>query len=166
MPTPRISIHNNTACYFTTFTVIRWFHLFDRYNRWNILGESLQYCIDHKNLKLYGFVFMLNHIHLLFYSPDAAGFIRDFKQFTTKELKKNIIKNEPHVLNLFIDKDGSYQLWQPTNMPILIESEKVFYQKLQYIHYNPVRKQYVSEPEHWYWSSAHPKHAVQVSSLF
>ena len=27
-------------------------------------------------------------------------------------------------------------------------------QKIEYIHYNPVRRGYVSEPEHWIYSSA------------
>jgi putative transposase len=166
MPSQRINTANNSACYFTTFTVTRWYYLFDRYNRWDTLAQSLQYCIDNKNVKLYGFVFMINHMHLLFSSPDASGFIRDFKQFTTKELKKNISATEPHVLKLFLDKNNSYQFWQATNMPILIESEKFFQQKLQYIHYNPVRKHYVTEPEHWYWSSAHPNCMLKAVPLF
>ena len=39
-------------------------------------------------------------------------------------------------------------------MPELIESDEFFQQKLDYIHNNPVRKQYVEKPENWTWSSA------------
>lgn len=156
MPSLHVTKDNNNACYFVTFSVVHWYYLFDRYERWDILAKSLQYCIDQEELRLYGFVFMLNHVHLIFSSPDASGFIRDFKRFTTKAIKKNILEFEPHVLHLFLDKEGVYELWQKTNMPILIASDEFFLQKLHYIHNNPVKKRYVEKPEYWYWSSANP----------
>lgn len=166
MPSLRINKNNNSGFYFTTFTSYNWYYLFDRFNRWEIIAQSLQYCIDHKALELHGYIFMLNHLHLLFYSPDAVGFIRDFKKYTAKELKKSIETHEPHLIKLFLNKNGNYLFWQKTNMPLLIESEKVFFQKLDYIHNNPVRKQYVEKPEHWYWSSANPNHELKITSLF
>jgi hypothetical protein len=38
---------------------------------------------------------MLNHMHLIVESKDVAGFIRDFKSFTSKALKRNIQATEP-----------------------------------------------------------------------
>ncbi|MBU3979557.1 hypothetical protein KJ980_05090 [Patescibacteria group bacterium] len=166
MPSAQIGKNNNSGCYFITFTINHWYYLFDRYNRWNILAKSLQYCVDNKSLKLYGFIFMLNHIHLIFSSPDAIGFIRDFKKFTSKELKKNILETEAHVLKLFLDENNNYQFWQKTNMPLLIETEKFFLQKLNYMYNNPVRKKYVEKPEYWYWSSANPACELKVKSAF
>lgn len=165
MPSVSIQKNNNSSYYFITFTVIHWYYLFDRYNRWQILADSLNYCVKEKELKVYGYVFMLNHMHLLFFSPDSTGFIRDFKKFTAKKLKKNIIETESHVVKLFLDEKEEFHIWQPTNMPILIESEKVFVQKLNYIHYNPVRKTYVAKPEYWYWSSANPECEVQLEKM-
>ena len=100
---------------------------------------------------------MLNHLHLIVHSPDCIGFLSDFKRFTTQELKKNLQKAEPNVLDLFIDENGKYEFWQKTNLPLPIESEKFLLQKLQYMQLNPVKKQYVARPEHWYWSSANPE---------
>lgn len=165
MPIPTIRKDNNSGYYFITCTVQHWYYIFDRHNRWQILADSLTYCIREKNLKLFGFVCMLNHIHLLFSSPDSPGFIRDFKKFTSKELKKNILSTEPNLIKLFIDESGKFRLWQDTNMPILIESEKVFVQKLIYIHNNPVSKNYVLKPEYWYWSSANPECPIQVEKI-
>ena len=71
-------------------------------------------------------VFMLNHIHLIVESSDVSGFIRDFKKYTSKELKKNIIATEPGILKLF-EENGTYQFWSNTNMPELIESERFYY---------------------------------------
>ena len=44
---------------------------------------------------------MLNHIHLIVQSEDTFGFVRDFKTFTLKELKKSITDIEPKLLTLF-----------------------------------------------------------------
>lgn len=96
---------------------------------------------------------MLNHIHLIAKSEDMIGFVRDFKTFTSKELRKNIVATEPNILKLFEEK-GNYQFWQKTNMPELIVSEEFYITKANYIVQNPVRKGYVRNAEHWVYSSA------------
>ena len=48
-------------------------------------------------------------------------------------------------------------------MPLLIESEKFFIQKLSYITNNPVSKKYVEKPEYWYWSSANPTCELKIT---
>lgn len=106
---------------------------------------------------------MLNHIHIIFQSDDCIAFIRDFKKRTSKELKANLQTTEPQVLRLFINSD-EYHFWQPTNMPILLESEVVIRQKMDYIHNNPVRKEYVKRPQDWFWSSANPQCQLQIST--
>jgi len=55
-----------------------------------------------------------------------------------------------------VDESGKYQIWKKTNLPIILETTKVFTQKKEYIEQNPVKKNYVSSPEHWVYSSAHP----------
>jgi len=57
-----------------------------------------------KDLKVFSFVFIFNHIHLIISSPDTAGFIKDFKKFTSKKIHRNIQNTEPNVLKLFIDE--------------------------------------------------------------
>jgi putative transposase len=166
MPSLRVSKNLNDKTYFLTLTVKKWYYLFDRHNRWNILAGSLEYCHSNKNLKLFGFVFMLNHIHLIVSSPDMTGFIRDFKRHTSRELHKNISQTEPNILQLFLDENGKYKFWSKTNMPKLIETEKFLYQKMEYIHANPVRKSYVAQSDHWYWSSANPNCEIKVDNIW
>jgi putative transposase len=164
MPSRRVATELNAGTYFITLTVQRWYYLFDRYNRWRILADSIRYCQENKGLELNGYVFMLNHIHLVATSPDMAGFLRDFKRFTSVKFKENLEVTEPGVLNLFIDSEKGYRFWQETNAPKKIENPAFYRQKLNYIHENPVRKGYVSRPEHWLWSSAHP--ASPLSTRF
>jgi len=166
MPSVRINKNlNHLDIYFLTFTVKNWYYIFDRHNRFEILSDSVQYCQKHKNLKVFAYVFMLNHIHLIVTSPDIIGFVRDFKCHISREIQKNICAFEPTVLKLFEINKGQYEFWEKTNMPVLIESDKVLQQKADYIHDNPVRKQYVNDPSHWVWSSANPKSTIKIDQL-
>ena len=117
MPSRRVATELNAGTYFLTLTIQRWYYLFDRYNRWQILADSIRYCQDNKGLELNGYVFMLNHIHLIATSPDMAGFLRDFKRFTSAKFKTNLETTEASVLKLFVDTQGSYQFWMETNAP-------------------------------------------------
>ncbi|MCX6761362.1 MAG: hypothetical protein NTY33_00735 [Candidatus Moranbacteria bacterium] len=166
MPSIRVPKQFNTSVYFLTFSIKNLYYLFDRQYRWNILTDSLKYCQTKKGLKIFGFVFMLNHIHLIIFSNDIAGFIRDFKRFTAKKLHENIQSTEPNVLGLFSDESGTYEFWAKTNMPKLIETQDFFEQKMQYIHNNPVKKNYVMRPEDWYWSSANPSCELRVDDIY
>jgi putative transposase len=103
MPSRRVAAELNAGTYFLTLTVQRWYYLFDRHNRWQILSDSIRYCQDNKGLELNGYVFMLNHIHLIATSPDMAGFLRDFKRFTSGQFRRNLEATEPNVLKLFVD---------------------------------------------------------------
>ncbi len=165
MPSRRVATGLNAGTYYLTLTIQRWYYLFDRHNRWQILADSIRYCQDNKGLELNGYVFMLNHIHLIATSPDMAGFLRDFKRFTSVKFKANLETTEPSVLSLFVDDKGNYQFWMDTNAPKKTENPEFYRQKLNYIHENPVRKGYVSRSEHWLWSSANPASQL-VTKLF
>ena len=51
-------------------------------------------------------------------------------------------------------KNSLYQVWQEGTHPELIQTEKMLFQKIEYIHYNPVLRGYVDASEHWRYSSA------------
>ena len=153
MPSVRIHREQKDQLYFVTFTVKNWYYLFDRFNRFEILEQSFVYCQKQKGLEVFAFVFMLNHLHFIGRAQDLSAVIRDMKSFLAKQFKKNIHAHEPGLLKLFT-QDGTFSLWQKANYPKLINSEKFFRQKVQYIHNNPVAKQYVHQAEDYRWSSA------------
>ena len=51
-------------------------------------------------------------------------------------------------------RGNNFKVWQTGFHPIYIVSDKFFWEKLDYIHYNPVRKGLVRRPEQWQYSSA------------
>ena len=91
----RINMENKDGLYFVTPTIVSWYYVLDRHNRWQILADSLRYLQENKGLEIHAYVFMLNHIHLIIQAPDAVGVLRDFKRFTTQAIKANIKVNEP-----------------------------------------------------------------------
>ncbi len=112
---------------------------------------------------------MPNHLHLITSAKDGkdiSNIIRDFKKFTSVEIKKylqdynNIESRREWMLSIFglAGKDNpankEFQLWKNENHPIALYSFEVIKQKLEYIHMNPVRAGFVAMPEHWLYSSA------------
>ena len=166
MPIAHIPNDAADSTCFITPTVWRWYYIFDRHDRWQILADSLQFLQQRRGLEIYGFVFMLNHLHLLIRAPDVTACVRDFKRHTSRQIHKSLRRYEPSVLPLFVDETGHFRLWKPDNKPKLVETERFFLQKLNYIHENPVRKGYVEFPEHWKWSSANPHCPLEIANIW
>jgi putative transposase len=87
---------------------------------------------------------MQNHLHLIWQMRGGvkpADVQRDFLKYTAQLIKKYLGNNHPKVLEKFKvgAKDRQYQFWEPNALSIELRTEKVFNQKLDYIHYNPVK---------------------------
>lgn len=156
-----------TGAYFISFATVYWIDVFTREEYFQNIIESLDYCRKHKSMELYAYCIMPSHIHLIFRSgnADPSGLIRDFKGFTSRKMLKAIEENPQEsrkewMLWMFerAGKKNSNvkfrQFWQQNNMPIEIWSLKVFEQKLNYIHQNPVEAGFVTNPIDWKYSSA------------
>lgn len=133
MPSVRVISELKDQIHFVTFTVKNWYYLFDRHERFRILENSFVYCQENKALKVYAFVFMLNHLHFIGSADDLGAVIRDMKKYLSKTIKCNLIMTEPNVLKLF-KHDEKYEFWCKTNCPKLILDDQMFEQKLDYIH--------------------------------
>ncbi len=155
-------IYKGTSTYFVTSSIVEWLPVFTERAMSSIITDSLKHCAEHEDLIIHGYVIMLNHIHLLVKSErNLSDTMRDFKSYTSKEITHQLKnKNKKIYLDIFsraaseVKKNIQYKVWQDGFHPIGIDSAKFCHQKLDYIHQNPVKKGYVSKPEHWYYSSA------------
>ncbi len=163
MPTLRINNENENIPHFITITIIEWIDIFTKPEYFKIIIESLNYCQKNKGLKIFEYVIMPNHIHLIVKAKEGnnlSQIINDFKKHTSREIFKLLEKdNRRYIVNLlnnsFARKVGyGKQLWQRENYPEPVISEKFLLEKIKYIHKNPVRKEFVSLPEEWLYSSA------------
>lgn len=82
-----MKITNQNAMHFLTFTVVGWLDVFTRKYYRDIIVDSLKYCQKEKGLRLYAFVIMSNHMHLVVSTEieyELSDVIRDFKKHTAK----------------------------------------------------------------------------------
>ena len=163
MTSLRIKNENENKIHFITITTIAWTDIFTSKKYFEILLDSLIYCQKNKNLLVYEYVFMTNHIHLILQVKEGGTLsqvVNDFKKHTTREILKLLKEdNRKYLLwileHSFQNKENSQmQLWQSNNYPEVIEEEKFYMEKQNYICNNPVKKGFVKNPENWQYSSA------------
>ena len=68
--------------HFITCTVLHWLPFFTRPNSVQIIIDCLNHLKDSDGLKLYGFVILENHLHLILSSEDLPKTIQKFKSYT------------------------------------------------------------------------------------
>lgn len=144
---------------FFTTTILGWKHLLkpERYKL--IIIDSLRYLVQKQRVYLNAFVLMDSHIHLLwqiregYTRPEVQ---RDFLKFTAQQIKQDLYQHHPEVLEHFCvsAKDRKYQIWERNALSVAIWSGAICYQKLAYIHQNPVRAGLCTSPEAYVYSSA------------
>ena len=74
----------NENIYFLTSTIVQWIPVFVHKDHFDILIKSLEFCRKQKVMKLYAYVIMENHIHLMASAPDLANTMRAFKVLPPK----------------------------------------------------------------------------------
>jgi REP element-mobilizing transposase RayT len=146
---------------FLTATILRWQHLLKDDNCKQIILDSFQWLVNEGKCKVYAFVIMPNHIHLIWKISD--GYPRKevqaaFFSFTGHEFKKYLKVNdrttlEQHYVN---DADRFYQFWERDSLAKECFTENFLMQKLEYIHKNPCVPHWnlATIPEDYKWSSA------------
>jgi len=151
-----------------TDTVVDWIDIFTRPTYKHIVLESLQHCQQKKGLIIYAWVLMSNHLHTIVGCEDSlkiSDIWRDFKKFTSKKiieaLENDITESRREwMLNRFEFRARNdkrikqYKFWQDGNNGQLIFSMDYLEQKLNYIHDNPVKAEFVNRPEEYRYSSA------------
>ena len=147
--------------YFLTSTILEWLPVFTSESYFQIIINSLKFCLEKKQLKLHAYVIMDNHIHLIVSGNTLSETLKSFKMFTAKEIIQQLKTDRKiwllHQFEYFKQKtkrNSTHQIWQEGLHPQLVNSEDIFVQKANYLHENPVRRGYVLQPENWKYSSA------------
>ena len=156
------SFHDPSHLYFITASVIEWKHLFITPEYANIPLNSLAWLQQQKRILLFAYVLMPSHLHAVIKPEDAtiAETLQQFGSYTAHEiLKKLRINNQKDLLSAFNqnrrDQRHEHSIWQDIQAKN-IYSMKVLWQKLEYIHQNPVSKDWrlVTDRADYLYSSA------------
>ncbi len=91
---------------------------------------------------LFGYVVMPNHLHLLLppRNVDLHDVMRAFKSIAAQRIMRARGKRGP--------------LWQPRYFDNIVRHVRTFWEKLEYIHNNPVVANLAGHAEDWRWSSS------------
>ena len=110
-----------------------------------------------KNFLLFGFVVMPEHVHLLISEPPGSNpskILQVFKQQVSRALRAKRKRSSARQLSLkFADAREENHFWQRRFYDFNVWSEKKFWEKLEYMHDNPVKRALVVHPKDWPWSS-------------
>ena len=157
----RYRVNETDKAHFVTATVVEWLPVFTSAACCDIIVRSLEYCRQHKGLKIYAWVILDNHLHAILAAPDLSATLRDFKSFTAKQILEQLkadgrdwLLNQLHHYRA-AHKPNEYQVWQEGSHPQAILDDVMLEQKRTYLHNNPVKRGLVASPEHWRYSSAH-----------
>lgn len=133
--------------YFYTSTIHQWKPLISDFHFENIILDSLSYLYKTGCIKVYGFVIMPNHIHLIWQllknngkeSPAAS-----LMKFTAHQFEKSLKTTQPDMLHMFKVEQTNrrYNFWQTNPDWFLLKYISTIEQKLNYIHCNPLQEKW------------------------
>jgi putative transposase len=147
--------------YFMTATINSWLPIFTRQEAADIILDSWKHLQRERGLKLFAYVILENHLHMIASAPEISSVMQSFKSHTARQIIE-LLKHRQSVTllrqlsatKLNHKTESTYQVWQEGSHPQQIQSDEMMWQKIEYIHNNPVLRGFVDDPLHWRWSSA------------
>lgn len=147
--------------HFLTCTVVAWLPVFTRREAVQIVLDSWTFLQGERRFVLLGYVVLENHLHFIAAGDDLSHQVGRFKSYTARRLIDLLETRNAHtlleILNYYklrhkVDQD--IQFWQEGSHPEAISDDAMMWQKLEYMHNNPLKRGYVDDPLHWRYSSA------------
>jgi len=154
------------AClYFVSTTPANRRHLFWSEAAKRLVTDSLDCMRLRRRLKLYAFVIMPNHVHLIIQcrARDPLGAVmRDFKKHTADRLVRYHRARSDHrelqrlVRAVQRPNKQQHKVWEDNYLAKAVWSAWFLLQKMEYVHYNPCQPYWnlTAAPEDYVWSSA------------
>lgn len=157
----RYKVINPSGTFFVTSTIVNWINIFTTDKYFMILIDALKFYQRNNGLLIHCYVIMNNHFHLIISHKDISKIMQSFKKYTaTRIISELELDNNKLILSKLKDQKATHkitskhQVWQEGFHPQEISTPEMLRQKMEYIHYNPVRKGLVSNPVEWKFSSA------------
>ena len=155
MPRLRHYDHLNTAR-FVTFSCYRRHKLLTSPGVIMVFLHTLQSIRARYAIRIFGYVVMLEHIHLVLHPPDSLKLgpvIGELKSQSASRIIAEGLVTLP--CNCTIVKDGRRRqaFWQPRCYDHNCRTPETVVEKINYCHNNPVARGLVTEPGEWQWSS-------------
>jgi REP element-mobilizing transposase RayT len=155
---------NPDNLYFVTTSAIKHMQLFRRDVIKRMIVDSLDHLRTTRQMKLFVFVIMPNHIHIIVqFSKEypLSDVMRDFKKFTARQIYHQINAEGNSKVLEELKQEGKkvkqeYKVWEDGYDARDVFSTEFLQQKMDYIHHNPCQPHWklVDTPEQYLWSTA------------
>jgi putative transposase len=139
MPSGLKRFQNAESLHFITFSCFHWLPLLDEPRAKQAVDAVLQQTRARHQARVYAYVWMPEHIHLLIDEPPQillAQFLKVVKQVTSRKLR-----------------GAREKFWQGRYYDSNVHGEAARSEVIRYIHRNPVLRGLVAKPEDWPRSS-------------
>ena len=135
-------LYLDTYIYMLTASTYKRNRLFNTDSKKRVLKNLLFECIDDFKFKLFAWVILDNHYHLLFQINKG----KNLSHFVKKLHGKSAI--DLNKVDSYKGRKVWYQYWDRC-----VRNERGFWRSFNYIHYNPVKHGYTNKMEKYYFSS-------------
>ncbi len=159
--------------YFWNATINNWQRLLYKDDFKDIIVNSLIYLTEKNKIEVFAFIIMPNHIHLIWRIKEMNGKEMPHVSFlknTAHEFKKKLKVENINWLEKFSVNapNKEYEFWQRDSLAIDIYTRFVAFQKLDYLHNNPlaIHWKLAKEPADYIYSSAKYYETVENRFLF
>ena len=145
---------------FFTATNLNWMPLLQSTTNKKHIIDCLNYLSINNKCRIYAFVIMPNHIHLILdlIQSDKSSFQNSFMRYTANQCLDSLRKTNSIYLSELrsTQNDRKYHFWERNPFWTHLRTEETMVQKIAYIHLNPVRKSYLKckNGKDYYYSSA------------
>jgi len=162
--------------YFVTLTVVGGIDVFTRYDYCDLLVDSLNFCIEHKHLRVYEYAILPSHLYMIagVEQGNLPKVLRDFKSSSAKQILRAIAEHPEEsrkewLLRMFqffanrYQHNSEHHFWQFGNQPIdldkLAEKTLPAPSALDQI----LKARLVDEPFHYLYCSAYAHQKVKLA---
>lgn len=162
----RDKIYLPNEYYFITFTILGWRKVFTDEKYFQLVYKWFDYCRANYENKIAAYVIMPNHLHLIIKitdkSPILPKLIQNAKRFLAYGIVELLEQDKRRDLLDYFAANAErrtkaiHKIFEPRYDSLIIQSQKLFLEKLNYIHKNPCQEkwQLAVAPEKYKHSSA------------
>ena len=147
--------------FFWTATINQWQKLLWADDYKDVIISSLEYLTNGGKIDVFAFVIMPNHIHLIWRTKELNGKETaqgSFLKYTAHEFRRMLLtEGSEKLLSYKVDAENKkHEFWQRDSLAVPLYSRAVAFQKLKYLHNNPLAEhwQLVKHPCDYKYSSA------------
>jgi putative transposase len=138
--------------HFVTFCCYHRRPLFTTDTRRQIFENALERVRRSFCLRVYGYVVMPEHIHLLVSEPEQTTPLKPTPGLNGAPSLADALKSLKQGVARRLIGDAEH-FWQKRYYDFNVRDHAQFVEKLHYIHWNPVKRGLCEHPEDWPWSS-------------